>query len=52
MEYRDLGRTARHLDSAVAAAEEPIDEKLLADVMDPAGPDRGRHWISGLGQNN
>jgi L-galactose dehydrogenase len=42
----------RHLDSAVAAAEQPIDEDLLADVLATIGPDRGRHWISGLPQNN
>ena len=42
----------RHLDSAVAAVDEPIDEDLLADVLAAAGPDRGRHWISGLPQNN
>ena len=42
----------RHLDSAVAAAEEPIDEDLLAEVLAAVGPDRGRHWISGLPENN
>jgi L-galactose dehydrogenase len=42
----------RHLDSALAAAEEPIDEDLLTDVLAAVGPDRGRHWISGLPQNN
>jgi L-galactose dehydrogenase len=42
----------RHLDSALAAAEEPIDEDLLADVVAAVGPDRGRHWMSGLPQNN
>lgn len=42
----------RHLDSAVAAAEEPIDEGLLAEVLAAVGRDRGRHWISGLPQNN
>ena len=42
----------RHLDSAVAAAEEPIDEGLLAEVRAAVGRDRGRHWISGLPQNN
>ena len=42
----------RHLDSAVAAVDEPIDEDLLADVLTAIGPDRGRHWISGLAQNN
>ena len=30
----------RHLDSALAAAEEPIDEDLLADVLAAVGPDR------------
>jgi aryl-alcohol dehydrogenase-like predicted oxidoreductase len=42
----------RHLDSAVAAAEQPIDEDLLVDVLAAIGPDRGRHWTSGLPQNN
>jgi L-galactose dehydrogenase len=42
----------RHLDAAVAAAAEPIDEDLLADVLAAIGSDRGRHWISGLPQNN
>jgi L-galactose dehydrogenase len=42
----------RHLDSAVAAVDEPIDEDLLADVLAAVGADRGRHWISGLPQNN
>ena len=48
-----IGTTKQqHLDSAVAAAEEPIDEDLLADVLAAVGPDRGRHWMSGLPQNN
>ena len=42
----------RHLDSVVAAAEEPIDEDLLADVLAAIGSDRGRHWTTGLPQNN
>jgi L-galactose dehydrogenase len=42
----------RHLDSAVAAVEKPIDEELLADVLAAVGSDRGRHWTSGLAQNN
>jgi L-galactose dehydrogenase len=42
----------RHLDSAVAAAEEPIDEDLLADVLAAIGSDRGHHWTAGLLQNN
>ena len=42
----------RHLDSAVAAAEQPNDEGLLADVLAAVGSDRGRHWTSGLPQNN
>jgi L-galactose dehydrogenase len=42
----------RHLDSAVAAAEEPIDEELLAAVLAAVGTDRGRNWMSGLPQNN
>jgi L-galactose dehydrogenase len=48
-----IGTTKQqHLDSALAAAEEPIDEDLLADVLAAVGHDRGRHWISGLPQNN
>src|SRR5512133_1028954 len=48
-----IGTTKQqHLDSALAAAEEPIDEDLLADVLAAVGPDRGRHWMSGLPQNN
>jgi aryl-alcohol dehydrogenase-like predicted oxidoreductase len=42
----------RHLDSAVAAADEPIDEELLVEVLAAVGSDRGLHWISGLAQNN
>jgi L-galactose dehydrogenase len=42
----------RHLDSALAAAQEPIAEDLLADVLAAVGQDRGRHWISGLPENN
>jgi aryl-alcohol dehydrogenase-like predicted oxidoreductase len=42
----------RHLDSAVAAADEPIDEELLVEVLTAVGSDRGLHWISGLAQNN
>lgn len=41
----------QHLDAALTAAEEPIDEDLLADVLAAVGPDRGRHWMSGLPQN-
>jgi L-galactose dehydrogenase len=48
-----IGTTKQqHLASAMAAAEEPIDEDLLADVLAAVGPDRGRHWMSGLPQNN
>jgi aryl-alcohol dehydrogenase-like predicted oxidoreductase len=48
-----IGTTKQqHLDSALAAAEEPIDEELLADVLAAVGPDRGCHWMSGLPQNN
>ena len=48
-----IGTTKQqHLDSALAAADEPIDEDLLADVLAAAGADRGRHWMSGLPQNN
>ena len=49
---RDLLRSTRHLDSAVAAAEKPIDEDLLAEVIGAIGSDRRRHWRSGLLQNN
>ena len=34
----------RYIDSAVRAAEEPIDEELLAAVLDAIGSVRGRHW--------
>ena len=34
----------RHVDSAVRTAEEPIDEELLAAVLDAIGSVRGRHW--------
>jgi L-galactose dehydrogenase len=48
-----IGTTKQqHLDSAVVAAEEPIDEDVLADVLAAVGPDRGRPWMSGLPQNN
>jgi L-galactose dehydrogenase len=48
-----IGTTKQqHIDSALAAAEEPIDEDLLADVVAAVGPDRGRHWMCGLPQNN
>ena len=47
-----IGTTKQqHLDSALAA-EEPIDEEMSADVVAAVGPDRGRHWMSGLPQNN
>jgi hypothetical protein len=36
----------------VAAAKEPIDEGLLAEVIGAIGSDRRRHWVSGLPQNN
>jgi L-galactose dehydrogenase len=48
-----IGTTKQqHIDSALAAAEEPIDEEMLADVAAAVGPDRGRHWMSGLPQKN
>ena len=48
-----IGTTKQqHIDSALAAAEEPIYEEMLADVVAAVGPDRGRHWMSGLPQNN
>jgi L-galactose dehydrogenase len=48
-----IGTTKQqHINSAPAAAEEPIDEEMLADVGAAVGPDRGRHCMSGLPQNN
>jgi L-galactose dehydrogenase len=41
-----------HLESAVAAATSPIDDQLLAHVLEVAGPPTERHWISGLPENN
>ena len=41
-----------HLDNAVAAAEAPIDEDVLAEVLHAAGPSRDRCWVSGLTENN
>ena len=43
---------AHHLSSAVRAAETPVDEQLLARVLEAAGPAVGRHWLSGLPENN
>jgi L-galactose dehydrogenase len=42
----------QHLESALAAVEEPIDEELLADVLDVVGAARNRAWASGLPENN
>lgn len=41
-----------HLDSAVRAATEPIDEDALAQVLDAVGPARDADWRSGLPENN
>jgi aryl-alcohol dehydrogenase-like predicted oxidoreductase len=41
-----------HLDAAVAAAGEPLDEQLLDEVLAAIGPDRNLQWKSGLLQNN
>lgn len=41
-----------HLASAVRAAEEPLDEDLLASVLEAAGPATARHWTSGLPENS
>ena len=42
----------RHLDSAVSAADTPIDDSLLADVLAAAEPVRQGCWVSGLPENN
>jgi L-galactose dehydrogenase len=45
--------TARpeHLDSAVRAATEPIDEEALAAVLEAVGPARDLTWRTGLPEN-
>jgi L-galactose dehydrogenase len=41
-----------HLDAAVAAVGAPIDEDLLAEVLDATAPVRNQCWLSGLPENN
>jgi L-galactose dehydrogenase len=41
-----------HLRSAVAAAETPIDEELLSDLLALRPPMDAREWTSGLPENN
>jgi L-galactose dehydrogenase len=41
-----------HLESAVAAATTPIDDQLLHQVLEAAGPATERHWRSGRPENN
>jgi L-galactose dehydrogenase len=41
-----------HLDSAVRATTEPIDEDLLAEVMQATADVHTQSWLSGLAQNN
>ena len=41
-----------HLDSAVRAAAEPIDEDLLADVLAATADVHAESWPSGLPENN
>jgi L-galactose dehydrogenase len=48
-----IGTTKQqHIVLGTGGAEEPIDEEMLADVAAAVGPDRGRHWMCGLPQNN
>jgi L-galactose dehydrogenase len=48
-----IGTTkAHHLDSAVRAVTEPIDEDLLAEVLAATAHVRGQSWPSGLKENN
>jgi L-galactose dehydrogenase len=42
----------QHLQSALAAVEEPLDEELLTDVLDVVGDARNRTWASGLAENS
>ena len=42
----------KNLDSAVAAVNAPIDEALLARVLDATSSIRGHDWINGLPKNN
>jgi len=42
----------QHLDSAVRAADTPIDEDVLAEVLAAVGPARDTCWQSGLPDNN
>jgi L-galactose dehydrogenase len=41
-----------HLESAVRAAAEPIDEDVLAEVRAATADVHGESWISGLNENN
>lgn len=41
-----------HLQAAVEAAQRPIDEQLLAEVLTAVGDVRGQDWASGLPENN
>jgi L-galactose dehydrogenase len=41
-----------HLDSAVRAATEPIDEELLAEVLAATAAVHAESWPSGLPENN
>jgi aryl-alcohol dehydrogenase-like predicted oxidoreductase len=43
---------ARHLDAAIAAESAPIDEELLAAVLDVTADVRNLSWSSGLPENN
>lgn len=41
-----------HLDSAVRAVSEPIDDELLDEVLAATAAVRSESWISGLAENN
>jgi aryl-alcohol dehydrogenase-like predicted oxidoreductase len=45
-------RTSHHLRSALAAAETPLDEELLRDLVALRPPVDARTWTSGLPENN
>jgi aryl-alcohol dehydrogenase-like predicted oxidoreductase len=48
-----IGTTkVHHLDSAVTAAEAPINEDVLATVLAATAPIRRKSWVSGLAENN
>lgn len=42
----------KHMDSAIAAAETPIDEELLAEVLAATSAVSRHDWINGLPENN